>query len=276
MNAPYIHEATRRRLEPLRENLPHGVLLSGPEGVGLSTIAEWLTSASKAQVSFVLPERNEVVDLEKGTITVDSIRRLYEVTKTKEPKGRIIIIPYAERMATTAQNAFLKLLEEPNEATHFILLSHAPQQLLPTIMSRVQSVEVRPVTLVDSNALLDTLRVTDATKRAQLLFIAEGLPGALTRFAMDQDLFTARATIVKDARTYLSGEPYEKLLLAKKYKDDRASALTLVEDAMKQLKGALAKDGSEAALRKLGELEELYERILANGNIRLQLGAQAV
>src|SRR5690606_41517756 len=63
------------------------------------------------------------------------IRRLYDLARTKGSK-KYIIIDYAETMAKPAQNAFLKLLEEPNDQIHFILLSHQPQSLLPTIMSR--------------------------------------------------------------------------------------------------------------------------------------------
>lgn len=272
----YIHEATRNRLERMATALPHGLLLAGAEGVGLASIATWLTSKDTKLVTWVLPERNEKVDLEKGTITIDSIRKLYDQTKTIEPKGRIVIIDFAERMASGAQNAFLKLLEEPNQYTHFILLSHTPGGLLPTITSRVQTIEVQPATLEQSNQLLDELKVFDITKRAQLLFIAQGLPAELQRLVADDSYFENRASIVKDARTLIVGTPYDKLLLAKKYKDDRGAALTLLDDAAKQLKTTIAKDGSEAGLQRLAQLDAIYERIVANGNIRLQLGAAAV
>lgn len=272
----YLHANSKQHLERLTLNLPHGLLLVGPEGVGLASIATWISKKGSRVVSWVLPERNEKIDLEKGTITIDSIRRLYDQTKTVEPKGRIVIIDYAERMGSGAQNAFLKLLEEPNQYTHFILLSHAPGGLLPTITSRVQKVEVQPVTLEQSNALLDELKVLDATKRTQLLFIAQGLPAELTRLVEDATYFESRAAIVKDARTFIVGTPYDRLLLAKKYKDSRESALTLLDDAARQLKSTIAKDGSEVALHKLAQIDVLYERIVANGNIRLQLAAAAV
>jgi DNA polymerase-3 subunit delta' len=224
----------------------------------------------------VLPEKNDHVDLEKGTITVDSIRRLYDLTRTYDPSGRIIVIDYAERMAPAAQNAFLKLLEEPSEGTRFILLTHQSELLLPTITSRAQKVTLRPISPEQSNSLLDSLGVKDTTKRAQLLFIAEGLPAALTRLAQDTELFEARATIIKDARSLVTGTPYEKLLLAKKYKDTRSDALILFEDALKLLKRTIATKGDTASLRMLARFEVLHKRLSEQGNVRLQLSATVI
>ena len=57
-------------------------------------------------------------------------------------------------MHPAAANAVLKLLEEPPPATIFLLVSHAPEQLLPTIISRVQPVVVRPFSEDDLTAYL--------------------------------------------------------------------------------------------------------------------------
>lgn len=254
----------------------HALLLSGPEGVGLMTIAQQYADVSGAIVSLVLPGKDEKIDLEKGTITIASVRRLYEQTRTVEPKGRIVIIDYVERMAPAAQNAFLKLLEEPVEGTRFMLLSHQPQQLLPTIHSRVQHIVLRPITKEASNALLDELLVTDATKRTQLLFIAEGLPAALKRLVQDDELFKTRAETVKDARTFVTGTPYDRLLVAKKYKDTRPGALLLVEDALRMLQRTLEAKSDANALHMLTRLENVHKRLSEQGNIRLQLFAAAV
>lgn len=271
-----IHPATQKTIETLLQDGSHAVLFSGKPGVGLFTIAYHYAKDSGSIVMTVLPEKNETIDVEKGTITVQSIRRLYDSTKTIEPKGRIVIIDYAERMGIPAQNAFLKLLEEPPQGTRFILLSHAAEQLLPTIRSRATTIEIRPVTLQQSQTLLDTLGVKDATKRTQLLFIAQGLPADLTRLSQDEAAFAARADIIKDARGFITGSPYDRLLLAKKYKESRPQALTLLEDAMKQLEQTLAKGGNEASINVLSHLEKLHTRVSEQGNVRLQLSSAVV
>lgn len=268
-----IHPQSQQLLEATLKEKPHALLLTGAPGVGLSTIARHYVASMEGYVLTVLPEKDEKVNIEKGTITVDSIRRLYDATRTIEPHGRVIIIDYAERMAPAAQNAFLKLLEEPSEGTRFILLTHQPAVLLPTITSRAQQVALKPVTPKQSAALLDSLLVTDQTKRTQLLFIAEGLPAELTRLAQDEAAFEARASLVKDARSLVMGSAYDRLLLAKKYKDSREDALTLIGDAMKLLQKTIAASGDAASLRMLTRLELVHQRLSEQGNVRLQLSA---
>lgn len=268
-----VHPQTKTLLASVLKRGAHALLLTGPSGVGLSTIARHVLEHERARVITVLPEKDEKIDLEKGTITIQSIRRLYDTTRTVEPKGRVIIIDYAERMAVPAQNAFLKLLEEPAEATRFVLLTHRPELLLPTITSRSQRVDVRPITAEQSNELLDALGVTDQTQRAQLLFIAQGLPAELTRLVADKVLFEKRAGLMKDARAFITGTPYDRLILAKKYKDSRTDALTLLEDAMGLLRRTIAANGDTSALRAVTRLERLHRRITEQGNVRLQLSA---
>jgi len=268
-----IHPQSQHVLEATIKELPHALLLTGASGVGLSTVASHYAKQFGGHVFTVLPERDEKVNLEKGVITVASIRRLYDMTRTIEPQGRVVIIDYAERMAPAAQNAFLKLLEEPTEGTHFILLTHQPSSLLPTITSRSQHVALKPITKDQSLALLDTLGVDDQVRRTQLLFIAEGLPAELTRLTQDDKTFEARAELVKDARSLVTGSPYDRLLLAKKYKDSRENALTLISDAMKLLQKTIAVSGDGASLRMITRLENIHKRLSEQGNVRLQLSA---
>lgn len=270
---PVFNPATQYQLEQYSLHLPGSLLITGAEGIGLTSAAEKLALGSKAVVYTVLPEKEEKVEVEKGTITIDSIRRLYSLTKTIEPKGRIIIIDYAERMAKPAQNAFLKLLEEPGEGTHFILLTHQPSSLLPTILSRVQRLDMRLITKQQSEELLDALKVRDERRKAQLLFIAGGLPAELTRLSSDANYFEHRSGIIKDAREYVVGNSYSRLMIAKKYKDSRPQALILLADAMRLLQNTLVNGGDSASIATITQLEKIYGRIQGNGNIRLQLAS---
>lgn len=273
MTKTVFNPASEVQLQKYASRLPGALLISGPEGIGLTATAQFISAASKAISYTVLPEKDEKVDIEKGSITVDSIRRLYELTKTIEPNGRIIVIDYAERMAKPAQNAFLKLLEEPSEGTHFILLTHQPALLLPTILSRVQRLDMRPITEQQSEELLDSLKVRDERQKSQLLFIAGGLPAELHRLVADDAYFEHRSGIIKDAREYVIGNAYSRLLIAKKYKDDRTQALILIGDAMRLLRNTLVNGGDASSVATITQLEEVYGRIQGNGNIRLQLAS---
>lgn len=273
MTKTLFNPATEQQLKSYALHVPGALLITGEEGIGLTTAADFVSSNIKAITYTVLPERDEKVDIEKGSITVQSIRRLYELTKTIEPNGRVIVIDYAERMAKPAQNAFLKLLEEPSEGTHFILLTHQPGLLLPTILSRAQRLDMRPITKEQSEELLNTLKVRDERQKAQLLFIAGGFPAELTRLVTDSDYFEHRSGIIKDAREYVTGNAYSRLLIAKKYKDNRSQALVLLADAMRLLQKTLVDGGASTSITTITQLEEVYSRIQGNGNIRLQLAS---
>jgi DNA polymerase-3 subunit delta' len=75
-------------------------------------------------------------------ITVAQIRELANfVNLTTHRNGmRIILVHPAEAMNVHAANALLKTLEEPPPGTLFILVSHQPQRLLPTVRSRCQKI----------------------------------------------------------------------------------------------------------------------------------------
>lgn len=268
----YFHPQTLDLLQAFKTSSAHAAIITGGEGAGLMTAAEVLLDSTSAR-TVVLPEKDEKVDVEKGTITIQSIRRLYDLTKTRIPGGRVIIIDYAERMGIPAQNAFLKLLEEPLPGNRFILLTHDPSLLLPTITSRAQAITIKPITQEQSNQLLDDLNVTDTTKRTQLLFIAQGYPALLKHLATDDDYFAYRAGIVRDARTFVVGSPYQRLLLANRYKNDRTNALMLIAAAAKLLRRSLAEHGEQASLRALKKLEVIHKRLSEQGNVRLQLSA---
>lgn len=269
MSKVLIEESTQVLLEALQKKMPQSILLHGETGVGLSAVAGELAKSFGNNVVTILPEKNEVVDIEKGNITIASIRKLYDLTRTKGSK-KLIIIDYAERMAAPAQNAFLKLLEEPNDQTFFVLLSHDPAKLLPTVLSRVQSLEVRPITKVASEELLDELGVKDEARRQQLLFMASGLPAELMRL-QDENYFEKQAQIVKDAHLFVTGRSYQRSLLAHKYRDDRPRALLLIDIALKLLKLDVIGKKDPSYLRSIDKLLSAREAIVTNGNIRLQL-----
>lgn len=74
------------------------------------------------------------------TIKIEDIRRILEEEHLKKYEGsyRIIFMEHAERMTDSAANALLKVLEEPLPGTIFIFTATNTEEILPTIMSRVE------------------------------------------------------------------------------------------------------------------------------------------
>jgi DNA polymerase III subunit delta' len=276
MTKPIFHPTSELTLTLMMKNLPQSLLITGLVGVGLGTIANYIALEIGDVTFTVLPEKDEKVDLEKGVISVDSIRRLYMQTRSVQIGKLVIVIDYAERMGHQAQNAFLKLLEEPGKGIYFILATHTPSKLLPTITSRVQAFGVRPITHQQSEGILDELGIKAVQKRSQLLFMADGLPAELTRLAGDETYFESRAGIVRDARDLLQAPTYKKLVIAQGYKDNREGVLMLLTDASNILRRSISEKPSDNLIKQIDGLLYAYKQIQANGNIRLCLARLVV
>jgi DNA polymerase-3 subunit delta' len=78
-------------------------------------------------------------------IKVDQVRGLDSFLSLRSHRGRrrVVLVHPAEAMNPNAANALLKALEEPQPGAHFILVSHRPARLLPTIRSRCAGVPMK-------------------------------------------------------------------------------------------------------------------------------------
>lgn len=265
-----LHPVTKRQLEATVVDLPQSLLLAGKSGVGLRTIAHFI--ASSELTATIEPKNTKgEVDQKIGTISIEVIRELYNQTRAKHSSRRIIVIDNAERMSRGAQAAFLKLLEEPNVSTHFILTSHQPSILLATIRSRLQQITVQPLTSAQTQAFIKAQHSIDEKKKTQLQFIAPGQPAEILRLLADDTYFDTKANIILDARTFLQADTYQKLRIAHSYRSDREGALLLIEGAMTILNHTLQAKPQQGAIQQLGQLLEAKERISANQSIALNL-----
>jgi DNA polymerase-3 subunit delta' len=74
--------------------------------------------------------------------------------KAYEAQYKAVLIFLPELMHPAAANAILKILEEPAEKTLFLLVSHAPDQMMPTILSRTQKIQVPHYTEAEIESIL--------------------------------------------------------------------------------------------------------------------------
>lgn len=84
-----------------------------------------------------------IIQSEGSEIKIDQIRSVIDFLKTKNKKGKVVIIEKAENMNTESSNALLKTLEEPPEKSLIILTTSNQARLLPTIVSRVKKVKFK-------------------------------------------------------------------------------------------------------------------------------------
>lgn len=269
IEALVVHPASKDLLTRTATNPPQSLLISGERGIGLQTIAKAL--AARTVVALLQPQ-NAKGDLdENGTISAEAVRKLYEQTRTKHTSRQLVIIDDADRMSHGAQSAFLKLLEEPGQHTAFILTSHFPDKLLPTIRSRVQHLALRPATSDQTRDFIASLSITDPTKQTQLLYLAGGRPAEIARLVADDEAFAGRAAIIGDARQLLQGTGYQKSLVVQKYRSDRAKALLLVDSTIAMLRHTLSSKPQQTLVAQLERLLEIREHIASNYSVSLQL-----
>lgn len=271
-----LHPRTRQLVDKLSIHLPHGLIIDGPNGIGVRQLAETLAKGVGSPVLVIKPKKKVkgewAVDPKEGSVIIDDIRQLYEQTRTRQPGKQVYIIDTGEKSMThAAQNAFLKLLEEPHTGLHFIIATHQFDQLLPTITSRSQRLSLHPITDEQTNDLITSLHITDSTKRARLAFVGRGRPALIKRLADDDTLYAARVTIMTDAKTMISGSTYEKLTVIHRYRDSRGDSLTLIDDMNHQLQTILRSQPNPRLVREIDSHLETRSRILAGRNIRLQL-----
>ncbi|MET0438994.1 MAG: AAA family ATPase [Devosia sp.] len=199
------HDAARAAiLAQLQERrLPGAFLLHGPQGIGKATFAFELAAAILLATGDESPERvqEQVTALShpnlfvlrrrpkdaKGFYTiirVEDVRELRDALHhTRGRAGhRIAILDSIDDCNPSAANALLKTLEEPPADTTFLLISHRPGQLLPTIKSRCHNLALRP--LADSEvAEIVTASMPDIDD--ETLQRALGLAGGRPRRAFE-------------------------------------------------------------------------------------------
>lgn len=270
-----LSESSKDFLDSFMKQPSHATLLTGVRGVGLKSFALHLARSSGTLLQVVEP----VAKTAKGqaVIDVERVRGLYEQARTNRTTPHFIIIDDADRMNHPVQNALLKLLEEPNDSIHFILTTHAPDLLLPTIRSRVWQFVVSPLDDMASRRLLKSKGVTNQTKLAQLMYVAAGLPAELTRLSTGGPEFDLLLADVKNARGFIEGTSYDRLIIANRLKDDREGALRFIDVTVMLLKRTVptAADAT-SLLRLIDSLLAAHAAIRANGNVRLQLAATVV
>jgi DNA polymerase-3 subunit delta' len=99
-------------------------------------------------------------------------------------RRRVVLIDAVDDLEASAANALLKNLEEPPADSLFLLVSHAPGRLLPTIRSRCRLLRLAPLGHVDMQAALHAaMPESDAAEIAALAALGAGAPGRALRFA---------------------------------------------------------------------------------------------
>lgn len=228
-----LHPTTKADLVQFTNRPSHAVLITGPEGMGKMTIARHITKTALNLADDAMdryPYFRQIVP-DGQSISIETIRELLGFTKLKIAAQdravlRIVIIDDAHTMTTEAQNALLKLLEEPPVGTLFILNASHVQGLLPTIRSRTQQLTIKQ----PSRAELEQHFIAlghDAKQVSSAYLMSGGLPGLMHALLSDTDTHPLLKA-VEQARGLLRATTFERLTLIDALSKQKVDCLRLL------------------------------------------------
>ena len=234
-------DAVRYLERSLRDGrLSHAYLITGPPHVGKMTLAIGLAQAvncegenppcgqcqpcpriasgkhADVRVIGLQIEEGQSQTRTKTEISIDSVREIQQAAYLPpyEGKTKVFIIDGAEHLSTEAANCLLKTLEEPPPRVLLILLATSEHLLLPTVTSRCQRLELRPLSTSKVREILVKLHGTDPDQTELLAHLSEGRLGWALTAMQDNDPLERREQGIAPMLEVVTSDYEKRLALA--------------------------------------------------------------
>ena len=243
------------------KKIPHAILIEGEQGLGKKTLANFIAKAclcSEAEPCLNCktchlidigshPDMQTILP-DGAAIKVEQIRQL-RVEAFMTPlaaDGRVFVIDTAHLMNPAAQNAFLKVLEEPPKGVTFILLAKSASLLLETIRSRCVCFTLSPIAIENDGAEVVSKKANISFEDAmRLLAATDGNIGAAITAADGETVLISN--LANEILTLAACNNKLKILnLLQPYVKDRAKA----NDIIFELKNAIARELKKKAMKE--------------------------
>ncbi len=204
----------------------HAYLFTGQEMIGKRTFAFELAShvitGGKSQgnnpdILTVSPAGSE----SGHSIAIEEVRKIKNFVFLSSYAGpyKFVIIDDAHLMTIEAQNSLLKILEEPNRSSIFILVTANPESLLPTIASRCQEIKFssHPKKLI-ANILTDAK--LSNKNREFLIEFANGRAGLIKKI-IEEKSFDYVKNSIEELMHLIKTDVSERLMIAQTLTDEK-------------------------------------------------------
>jgi DNA polymerase-3 subunit delta' len=162
-------------------------MLCGPRGIGKATFAYKIAKMVYGNVGdfFIIDLAHNLDDRgniksDAKMISVNTVRAMIDRMQMSSMSGkwRVVLIDAVDELTVAAENAILKLLEEPPQQTLFLLVTHQLSNVLPTVRSRARVEKMHPLTLSELRELC-TKFMPDTDISSEILKLSNGSFGKI-------------------------------------------------------------------------------------------------
>lgn len=276
------HDDIKKQLENavLNNRVSHAYIFAGKRGVGKTTVAnafaDAVTNGSKVDVTVVTNEKYDTQS-KSDAVSVKAVRGASAdmYVKPYSADKRVFIIPDAEKMTIQAQNALLKVFEEPPSYCVIILITQNDNMLLQTIRSR--AVTIRFGMLSDS-VIESFVKEQGMEKSSVITRLASGSIGMAKTFLQDSELPVVLDRFVKMFGEIGKGTAVVIYELIAYFKSEKKNSeilfdimLVMLRDTMLNKNSDLAISGisSKKAVRIIETVENTRNSFSFNANYDL-------
>ena len=278
--------------------IPHAWLIGGAQGIGKATLAYRMARfvlshrdplspdvqrAATLAIEANAPAARHIASGAHGGLLVlertandkGVLRTVITVDETRETIAffgstaaiegwRVCIVDTVDELNPNAANALLKILEEPPQQSLFLLISHAPARVLPTIQSRCRKLRLRPLAVEDvirATALASGRKSDDGAIQEAAAASEGSVAQALTLLGGDALKLQKRTQAM--LATLPKVDPRELHALGDSLPlSDRVALSAFIDSVDRWISERLRVDGaSNANLPRLARLAEVWEKI---------------
>jgi DNA polymerase-3 subunit delta' len=298
-----------------QEKVVHSYLFLGSEGIGKSLVALQFAKAlnclegedkvdacdhciSCKKIDHRVHPDVSLIEPQGQTLKVDQVREMQKALAYRPYEGRcrVFILTAADRMAPHMSNTLLKTLEEPPPHTVIILLANHPRWILPTILSRCQSIRFNPLPSRLVSHWLIKAKGLEEREAHLLASLSEGSPGkaleikeeitGIPRKELLEGWMGFKSLSMEEKEDWIDSLPSQRenlhliLEMAKTLlrdlivvKTSGESSRLIHADLAEEMEKAAGKWDLSSLLKRMETLHQTSRAIKGNTNTRLSLEA---
>lgn len=289
-----------KKIDMLRQiiksnNIPHAMIFSGPEMIGKKKIAiefiknifcEELCGECYFCKSIEYNPDINIISPVDGNIEIEEIRKAKERLSLKPYHNKIkaLIIDDSHLMKSDAQNALLKMLEEPKGDTLIIFITPFREMLLKTIRSRAQEIKFSLVGNEEIEKYLISLGAS-SKKAKEISLISSGQIGKAINFFEDKSKMDFFNKSIEDIIFLSQSNISQRFQYAEKLKDDKIKMIETLDIWERFLRREILlkvfnyKSSVNYSLQKTKELIDELEKIkyiIESSNINKRIAFESL